>query len=954
MNQGDRIYGFTVIRVQTLSEADSVLIEMQHDKTKAKLIWMKSDEDNKLFSIAFKTIPCDDTGVFHILEHSVLGGSRRYPVKEPFLELMKSSMSTFLNAMTFPDKTVFPVSSRNDADFINLTKVYLDAVFCPSIYDNPCIFEQEGWHIELKSKEDIPSYKGVVFNEMKGYMSSVYNRIGTEMNRLLFPETCYRFESGGEPSAIPKLTYEQFLNTHHRFYHPSNAYIYLDGSVNIEAVLKLLDEEYLSHYEYCELNLDIPYQEQITSAEKCIDYEITYEESKDNLTHIIWGKVLGDFKDCKKMLAASVIGEALAGSNDATLKRELLNKGLCFDVSLGLYDGILQPYGFMQIQNTDYEKRNEVKETVNSIISALVEKGIDREMLKAAIDRMEFRYREGSEPKGLERNLNVLYSWMHGGDPEMYLCRDKVFAFLRKQLKTDYYEKLLAEWLLDENGRAYLYCLPSYTYGEELRKNEKEYLKLLSKNWTSEDIENILKSNRQLDDWQKSEDTIEALSSLPKLSLDEVGNIPQLIETAVSEQYGMTVLSHSSKEKKVVSVNLYFLLSDCTEQEISLLSAMTWLLGNLPTTSMNGMELQQRIKSLLGDLQFSINVFSKNGNFSSCRPYFVVKTRFLRENINKALCLLTEILKETDFSDLSLIRELLLQYYEELKYSIVENGHQFAIKRVRASLSAESSVRELTAGYESYRCLHTLLEQLDNKIELFRKSAEKIFCISRLTVSVTSAKEVSLSVLGSNLPIGEKSLKEELNYRLNIPQAQGITVPTSVSYSSAVLPEIVSDIPLWQVAASILSLEYLWNEIRVKGGAYGTGASVSTSGEVIFYSFRDPHANDSLTTYHKASDFLYHYCLKNTEMDSYIISTIAKLEPLLTDSEKGIQADENYFRGITNEELINRRKRMLSLTCHDLLALCKVLEKHGVCCVIGSENDLKVCKSHNLKIENIG
>lgn len=467
MKQGEKLHGFMVRSVKELPEQKAILYQLEYVKNGAELLWLDNGEKNKLFSIAFKTLPSDDTGVFHILEHSVLCGSKKYPVKEPFLDLLKGSMKTFLNAFTFPDKTMYPVSSRNETDFLNLMQVYLDAVFCPAIYENESIFHQEGWHYELEDAGADPIYKGVVFNEMKGAFSSVDTKLETEMNRLLFPDTCYRFVSGGDPKKIPSLTYEQFLKAHSEYYHPSNAKIYLDGNVPLDRVLTILDEEYLSKYEKSDAKHEIAMQQPLAHAEAIEYYEIGEEEDTDEKAQIAFGKLVCDFSDRKKLMALMVLSSYLTGSNEAPLKQAILQNGLGQDVSLLVMDGIAQPYSLLRICNTEYESRNEIKRIVRETAEKLLTDGLNPEELNAAIDELEFQTREGEEPKGLIRNINILNSWLYNGDVELYLLNDELFQFLRDAVNTDYYEKLLACILLDSEHTAELYLLPSKTKGAE-------------------------------------------------------------------------------------------------------------------------------------------------------------------------------------------------------------------------------------------------------------------------------------------------------------------------------------------------------------------------------------------------------------------------------------------------------------------------------------------------------
>lgn len=947
MKVNDCLHGFTVTRSESVDELSSQLIEMTHDKTGARLIWLKNNEENKLFSIAFKTPPSDDTGVFHILEHSVLCGSDKYPVKEPFLELMKSSMNTFLNAMTFPEKTVYPISSRNDRDFMNLTKVYLDAVFRPAIYSNPCIFQQEGWHTELRSKDDVPLYKGVVFNEMKGVMSSVYNRIEYELVRMLFPDNCYYYNSGGDPVSIPDLTYEQFIQAHRTFYHPSNSYIYLDGPVDIDAMLELIDSEYLSKYERSDVKHDIPMQKQIAPAERSCFYEISAEEPEAEHTHYVWGKVMADWSERVKILACLVLAEALTGTNDAPLKRALLDTGLCLDAEMEFMEGYQQPFGVLTIQNTDRENCDKLADTIKSTVSRIIADGIDRGDLEAAINRLEFQFREGDEPQALERNFNVLASWLHGGDPLLYILGDKDFAELRSKLSGDYFEKLLAEWLLDENGRAVLYLLPSHTYGAEQKKDEDERVQGRVNAMTDAQKDELIRQNAALDKWQGTADTPEQLATLPRLPLSEVSPEPISYVTNVDDSLGVKLLRHPASKKNITSIALYFSAADLSEDELVLLDCLSTVLSNLPTKNYSGAELQRNITGLLGGFGTGVTVFGKYDNTEMCAPYFTVKVRFLEQNLSQALDLTAEILNNTIYDDSSLIRELLKQQDDQDKQSIIASGHSYALRRARASLSAESAMSELINGYEGYKRIHAMLDKagddMSGFISTFKSLAAKLFCRERLTASITSADEPSIDVLIDKLPHGTAPESESVRFSLDIPKKQGVIIPAGVSYSGAALAERAESLPVWNVLATVLSLEYLWTEVRVKGGAYGTGANTNPNREGAFYSYRDPSPSSSLKTFAASGDFLSKYCADETSIESYIISTIARQEPLTSDSSRGTTADSLYFRGRTEEQRRANRRKMLSLKADDLLSEAASLKEITAFCVFGPEEAIKAC-----------
>lgn len=944
------LHGFTVTDKKNTGSAEFIV--MRHEKTGARLAWMNNKEENKLFSISFKTVPEDDTGVFHILEHSVLGGSEHYPVKEPFLYMLKSSMNTFLNAMTFPDKTMFPVSSRNNADFMNLAKVYLDAVFKPEIYTNPNIFYQEGHHIEYHADGDTPVYKGVVFNEMKGVFSSVHERIESKIMKMLFPDSCYRFEYGGLPSAIPDLTYKQFIDTHKRFYHPTNSYIWLDGDIDIEAVLELIDG-YISEYNKNDWLPEIPMQT-AASSDETEYYEITAGESEEKQSHLAVGKILASWQEREKVFAYSVLCEALAGSNDAPLKRALLNTGLCLDIELSLSDNILQPFGILRVNNINADDKQNILSAVKDIVSGIVSDGIGHDILLASINRAEFNFRQGDEPQGLTRSIDAMSSWLYGGEPLLYIDCEDVFAYLREKIDTGYFEKLLSDWLLDDNGRAVLCMIPSAVYGEEQKKQEQERLDNTLADMNGEEKSELIELNRVLDEWQKNPDTPENIAKIPVLPLSEVNENPIDYVTSKTTESGVTVLHHPAKNDGIICVNLWFDVSDFSRAELERLSLVDRLISELPTAKYTGAELAQQVTNILGHLSTDICAFSKTETPEKCRAYFSVKSRFLARNTDEAFKLIAEILTATDYSNSEIIEEIINQDKEELRQDIIADGHRFAMRRAKSTMSAESAVAELIDGFASYE----FISGLDTaNINGLKETAERVFCKSRLTASVTSIGDISIASLINALPDGEGNSAEMSlqSLEMNTAKAEGIVIPSGVSYSGAVLAEKTADKALWEVLSTIMTYEYLWNEVRVKGGAYGTGSGTNSLGETAFYSFRDPSPDMSLQIYAESADFLKGYCAEKPDITQYIISTIARGEPLISDGEYGTTADIFRFRGITFEERREIRRNILSMTYSDLLSAVPYLENQGNYCVIGSKNTIAglLEKNADLKILNV-
>lgn len=960
MKQGDILHGFTVRSAKELPEQKAILYRMEYMKNGAELIWLDNGEQNKLFSIAFKTIPTDDTGVFHILEHSVLGGSKKYPVKEPFLSMMKSSMKTFLNAMTFPDKTVYPVSSRNETDFMNLVSVYLDAVFCPTIYDSPFTFYQEGWHYELEDADAQPIYKGVVYNEMKGVFSSVDALAEQGMNRLLFPDSCYRFEAGGDPESIPNLTYEDFVRTHKEFYHPSNAKIYLDGSIPIDRVLTLLDT-YLSSYERSDRRYDIPIQQPTEPVSNVRYYAIGTEEEAQERVQMSFGKIVCDYSDRKKLLALSALSSYLTGSNESPLKQTILRSGLAQDVYLAVVDGIYQPYFCLRICNTEYDRKDEIKKTVAQTVGRVLADGLDTDELDAAICQMEFMLREFDEPKGLGRNIAVLNSWLYGGDPELYLNNSELFESLREALKTGYFEDLLLETLADLDQMAELYLLPSASKGDADAEAEKARLAAAKAKWSDKELQTIIQMNREFALWQSAPDTMEAINTLPKLTLDEIAEASGLLTTEQTTIGTVPILFHPTNEFDVISFNLYFSLSDVPREHWGDLSFLTNIIGMLPTENRSAYELQREIKRNIGFIDYNIVVYPVPDHPECCKPYFTVNCSVLKNRLGKALSLITEILSETVYGGeerADMMFDILMQCYESVRQDILENGHTFAMKRASSHMTASGCFAEQAWGFTMYKWLECLVAEFDERIsdlQAYLGTVQKtIFAAKRMTVGITADRipDEFADLIENLQKKGAVSAPDCMTVVIeNEPSHEIIIIPSGVSYAAS-----TNHLSLYgkrysgalRVLSTILSYEYLWNEVRVKGGAYGCGCRTGVTGNIGFYSYRDPSPLSSISVFREADDFIRSFFENGESIENYIISSIAAAEPLESLREQGQNADTDAFCKITSEDRIRIRREMLYTTKEDMFSLCDLLgamAKDNAVCIVGNADSLRNCGS---------
>lgn len=944
---GDSFLGFTVTRIRSSEELGGRVVELCYEKTATPVCWVDNGQENKLFSIAFRTLPSDSTGVFHILEHSVLCGSAKYPVREPFVELLKSSMNTFLNAMTFPDKTMYPVSSRNTRDFLNLTGVYLDAVFAPRILTDPNIFYQEGWHIEQDADGSL-SYKGVVFNEMKGAMSGAEHIAEQRMIELLFPDSCYGFNSGGDPAVIPSLTYEQFCETYRRCYHPSNALIFLDGAVPMEETLTMI-AEYLSRFER---STDLPRltEQKPVSARETAKYELERGEELTGKGYLSVGRIVGDWRDRTRLTAVSVLNLVLAGTNDAPLKRPVLSAGLAQEMTVSVDPSVAQPYLVIDLKNIRDGSADEILALIRSTAAELADKGLDREALEAAADMLEFQTMEPGEPQGLDRCINAMNTWLYGGDPMDCLEYGKAFAGVREMIRNGGMETLLRELFAGDGHTAVLLTEPSYTYGDELRADEAKRLQAISAAWTDADRQENAALNERLLSWQQTPDSPEQLATLPQLPLSEVSEDPPHIGTEVRTEQDVTVLFHQLPCREIEHITLYFRLTDAAAEELAQLSFIAALFTELPTEHYDALELRKALDSTVGRMTFGIGQTRRPGERQTVTPYLSVSYSVLREKREKAAALLLEIMQRTDFSQKENVRERLVQSIERRRQMKISYGHVFAGLTASSRYSAADALSELSSGMTAAERMSRFCDGFDADFAAFEALADRVmkqtFCRKRLiAASVTAAEDVSLSGLLSALPEGT-AVPERTAYAVSLPERAGAVIPAQIGFAVQSWNLLEADMRFTgslRVGAKILSLSYLWNQVRVQGGAYGTGLTVGRDGGLTAFSFRDPTPAASLKTNAGMSDFIRSFCESGEPLTGYIISTVSDMEPLRSPRDDGAFADHLWINGITEEMLRQTRREALATDRERLLADCAVWDafaERGAVCIVGAENQL--------------
>lgn len=931
----DKICGFLVKRRENLPDVFATLYEMEYEKNGARLVFLDREDENKTFSVGFKTIPENSTGVFHIIEHSVLCGSKKFPVKEPFVELLKGSLNTFLNAITFPDKTVYPISTRNDKDYLNLSEVYLDAVFNPLMKENKSIFLQEGWRREINEDGEL-SYNGVVYNEMKGAYSSPDELGDTTALSMLFGESCYGFDSGGAPDKIPELSYEEYLASHAKYYHPSNAYFFIDGAVKLEEILSLISD-YIKDYEKEAPTGEIPDVTEISTPEGECEFEISASESEENRGRLLL-YYLGDRYDKTLDLAAfDIVLDAIAGTNEAPLKRAILDSGLCEKLSVYNGGSRLRSVISVEFQNIKDGSEGELIALFEGEVGKLVRDGINREHIVSAINHTEFAQRErdmGNLPLGIAYNISIFDTWLYGGDPAVPLSYTALFGELREKTSSDYYEKTLERLLLQNEKRVKLSLRPSASLGERREAAAREQFSKIKDSLTEEELEIIERESEALDVFQGGADSPEALATIPALEISDIPKELKPIPTRVGKACGALSVSHEIKTGGITYAEMMFDASDTAPEDIYLLPLFSQLLMNSATDKRDAYSMQNLIKRELGDLAVSHNVTKADGK---AKLYIKLRASVLDGNRDALVEIIEEILYHATLDDKSTLEKLVRQSKLRLESGLSNAGDSFGFTRVLSYTDAEYALRERTAGYEYYKSISSLCRDFEKNadalIEKLRSFYKKIFVRERLTVSVSSAAVDSYDIALAECVRPQGKAVEYCEYEPLGAQSEAIEIPAQVGFAS--LASRLSDVGgkltgSLLVARLILNYEYLWSEVRVKGGAYGVSCRVRQDGAIGFTSYRDPSSESSLDVFRGAAKFLRAFAESGVELTKYIIGAIGEFDPYASVSMKASAATANYISGFTFEDKCRIRTEILNTGKAELVAVADMLERFSL------------------------
>ena len=839
-------------------------------------------------------------------------------------------------------------------------RVYMDAVLFPSIHEKPEIFGQEGWHFEL-SPQGEAGYKGVVFNEMKGAFASPDSPLEYEMSRRLFPDTCYQYEYGGHPAHIPELSYQQFAAAHKRLYHPSNSYIFLDGKIELETVLGVLDREYLSRFNTAPAPGPIPFQQPVNPGTSEIFYELSSQEDLAGRARLAQGFVACTFQDREELAALQALSDALCGDNQAPLKRRLLESGLARDLRMDLHDSVLQPWVVLEARDVKEEDFEQVAGALEDELQRLVREGLDHRRLLATLDNLEFGARQrdyGRTPQGLVFGMQVLDSWLYGGDPAANLSVGDLYENLREKCRTGWFEDLLRRTFLENPHRCQVLMRPSHTLGQEQKEQEACRLREAQAAWSQEDAREIRENQARIESWQNTPDSPEALASIPMLRLDQIPAQPETLPVEVSQEGELTVLRHTLPTGGITYLHLYFALDDLSASQLTQAAFLTHLLGSLETERYQLDQLQRELRSLLGQLSFQIESYGVKDDPARCRTFLCVSASALDGKLEKAMDLVAEILAGTHWNDPKRVYELVCQHRAALAEQAVMAGHMAVLSRVGACCSADGAAREQAGGITFLRWLKELesgfqerFPELAGELEGLAKT---IFSMARLTLSVTGthqeAAAVARRLLSQRLPLGSFCLPEAPSIAPWGVRREGIVIPADVSFAALAGPFPQAHTGQAQVMGRVASLSYLWNAVRVQGGAYGVGmlllAGGLSAGLAGFYSFRDPSAARTLDCYAATADFLK--SAGDMDLTGMIIGAVAESDPLLTPRAKGKTSDARYWRQTSYEDLCQERREILAARPEDLARLAPQVEKlaaEGAVCVLGSRRQLEACES---------
>lgn len=973
MKKIEELTAYEVLEQRKIDDIGSMSYLLRHRKTGARIALLSNDDENKVFYIGFRTPPADSTGVPHIIEHTVLCGSKEFPVKDPFVELVKGSLNTFLNAMTYSDKTVYPVASCNDKDFQNLMHVYLDAVFYPNIYKEEKIFWQEGWHYEMEDDQSPLTINGVVYNEMKGAFSAPDEINDREVVNSLFPDTAYGVESGGDPDVIPELTYEQFLEFHRKYYHPSNSYLYLYGDMDMAEKLAWIDEQYLSHFDRLEIDSKLTLQKPFAKPvfiQK--GYPVMEGETLENNTYLSYNMVVGTSLDKELYFAMQILEYAICSASAAPVKLALIHKNIGTEIYSVYDNGIYQPYFSIVAKNANDAQKDAFVETIEQELRRLVREGIDKKSLLAGLNYYEFRYREadfGSYPKGLMYGLQMLDSWLYDDHmPFDMIEAIDLFKTLKERIDTDYYEKLIEQYLINNQHKSVLVLSPkeglTAKKEEALAKKLADYKDSLS----DAQIRAIVEKTQALNAFQEAEDAPEDLAKIPMLTRADMKKEPEPFINELRETHGTKVLFHDVQTNGIAYIKLVFDVSEISADLFGYIGVLKNILGYVDTDSYSYGELYNEMNIHTGGIVSSVNTYVNAKNLEEYQLTFEVKTKAMYDEMEPALKLMNEIITSSKLTDTDRVLEILEELKSRMQGNMTASAHSVAAVRAMSYFSETAAVSELVSGLPCYRLLEKLTADFasckDALIEKLGALAKCIFRRENMMVDLTATNEGYEKLVRVLPAVTEMLFTQEVKKeRFHVtPKLQNEAFSTSAQvqyvcragnyrtgtdycYTGAL-----------RVLKVILGYDYLWTNVRVKGGAYGCMCSFGKTGDSYLVSYRDPNLKKTVDIYEKTGDYVREFTADERTMTKYIIGAIADLDVPMTPSVKGSRSASAYFTNLDYEDVQKERNELLACTQEDIRALAGLVDAvlaQNAICVVGNGQSIEENKELFMEVENL-
>ncbi|NLK22245.1 MAG: insulinase family protein [Epulopiscium sp.] len=957
---GKSYFGFRLLEESIIDEIDSIVRVFEHTKTGAKLISLNNDDDNKVFTINFRTPQENSTGIPHIIEHSVLDGSKNFPIKSPFGEMGKRSLSTFLNALTHSDRTAYPVSSRNEKDFKNLMNVYLDAVFYPNFLHDERIFMQEGWSYSLNSVNDEITYNGVVYNEMQGSYSNPSKVLYNQIMKSLYPDTIYSNDSSGDPSEIPNLAYEEYVNFHKTYYHPSNSFMYLYGNLNLLDTLKFIDEEYLNQFNKKEIDSVISMQKPF--CERVYEeafYSLPENTDPTNKSYLSLNYVVGDTKDKELYLGFSILSSLLLNGNSSPLKLALQQEGIGTNI-YGQYSASqIQPFFSIIIENASKENAIMFEQSVENNLNQLVKKGLDKNLINSVISSLEINLRasKSSADRGLGFNDNIMTAWNYDMDPTLYLTFEKELSNIKKKAENGYFEELIEKYLINNPHSSLVILNPIMGLETQNQIKLQDKLKEYKESLSEKELLSLVEQTKEIEAWKNTPNSKEDLAKLPSLSLDDIDIKENPFPTDVEKLDEITILNHPLYTNKIAYINFYFDTTKISQEKLSYLFLLPNIIGMVDTENYTYQDLFTNIMANVGQFNCYPAVYTDYEDYKLIHPKMVISTYTLSSNVSSLLSLLDEIVNKSKLDNVERLKEVISEIRGDYETALNSNGINIAKSQLE-SYFLQASRYENLGTLEQYQFILQIQEELNTNPENVIKNLQEVHSLAfdrknlliGVTVDSSEYNNIRKSLIHFSETLKTSDLEPQTYYFPASSTKQGVINGEKIQYvgKGYNFRDLGYDYSgKMQVLRNIIALEYLWNELRVKGGAYDFLPNISENGNLYFITYRDPNLKESLSVFDKIPAFLNTFNADEQEMTNYIIGTFKNYDPLLNPSQKGDIGDSFYITGKSNKDYIKEQKEILNTTTKDIknyaILIADVMKQDNYC-IVGNEGKIKESK----------